>query len=59
VVTDPPEAFIDARLGRGAGGTNLLDERYLITGQAQIGGGQIYGTFGRPEEWYFSARYRH
>jgi outer membrane receptor protein involved in Fe transport len=41
------------------GGTNLLDERYLTTGQAQIGGGQIYGTFSRPEEWYFTVRYRH
>jgi len=35
-----------------AGGTNLTDERYLITGQAQIGGGVIYGTYSRPAEWY-------
>ena len=34
------------------GGTNLTDERYLITGQAQIGGGLIYGTYSRPREWY-------
>ena len=34
------------------GGTNLLDERYLITGQAQIAGGQIFGTYSRPAEWY-------
>lgn len=34
------------------GGTNLLDERYLVTGQSQIAGGQIYGTYSRPAEWY-------
>jgi iron complex outermembrane receptor protein len=39
-----------------AGGTNLRDERYLTTGQAQIAGGQIYGTWSRPREWYASVR---
>lgn len=34
------------------GGTNLTDERYLTTGQAQLAGGQIYGTYSRPAEWY-------
>ncbi|WP_126173857.1 TonB-dependent receptor [Altericroceibacterium xinjiangense] len=34
------------------GVTNLFDERYLITGQAQIAGGLIYGTYSRPAEWY-------
>lgn len=34
------------------GGTNLTDERYLVTGQAQIAGGQFYGTYSRPAEWY-------
>ncbi len=34
------------------GGTNLLDERYLTTGQYQVGGGLIYGTYNRPTEWY-------
>lgn len=34
------------------GGTNLNDERYLTTGQFQPGGGLIYGTYSRPEEWY-------
>ncbi|MBC7985540.1 MAG: TonB-dependent receptor [Sphingomonadaceae bacterium] len=38
-----------------AGVTNLLDERYLTTGQAQIAGGQIYGTYSRPMEWYLRA----
>jgi iron complex outermembrane receptor protein len=34
------------------GGTNLTNERYFVTGQAQIAGGQIYGTYSRPAEWY-------
>jgi iron complex outermembrane receptor protein len=34
------------------GGTNLTNERYLTTGQAQLAGGQIYGTYSRPSEWY-------
>jgi iron complex outermembrane receptor protein len=34
------------------GGTNLTNERYLTTGQAQLAGGQIYGTYSRPAEWY-------
>jgi len=38
-----------------AGVTNLLDERYLVTGQAQIAGGVIYGTYSRPAEWYLRA----
>jgi iron complex outermembrane receptor protein len=38
------------------GGTNLLDERYLTTGQSQIAGGVTYGTYSRPAEWYATAR---
>ncbi|WP_374530717.1 TonB-dependent receptor [Novosphingobium sp.] len=34
------------------GGTNITNERYLTTGQAQLAGGQIYGTYSRPAEWY-------
>ncbi|HWU03775.1 MAG TPA: TonB-dependent receptor [Novosphingobium sp.] len=34
------------------GGTNLTNQRYLVTGQAQIAGGEIYGTYNRPAEWY-------
>ena len=37
------------------GGTNLTDDRYFTTGQAQIAGGQIYGTYSRPREWYARA----
>jgi len=34
------------------GGTNLLKERYVTNGFAQLGGGLIYGTYNRPREWY-------
>lgn len=34
------------------GGTNLLNERYVTNGFAQLGGGLIYGTYNRPVEWY-------
>jgi iron complex outermembrane receptor protein len=34
------------------GMTNITDTRYLVTGQAQIAGGQFYGTYSRPREWY-------
>ncbi|GAO53102.1 TonB-dependent receptor [Novosphingobium sp. MD-1] len=34
------------------GGTNITNTRYIVTGQAQISGGQIYGTWSRPAEWY-------
>ena len=35
-----------------AGATNITNTRYIVTGQAQIAGGQIYGTWSRPAEWY-------
>lgn len=38
------------------GGTNITNQRFLTTGQAQIAGGQIYGTYNRPGEWYLSLR---
>lgn len=34
------------------GGTNITNERFINNGQAQIAGGQIYGTWSRPAEWY-------
>jgi iron complex outermembrane receptor protein len=43
------------RLSLTAGVTNALDDRYLVTGQAQIAGGVIYGTYSRPAEWYLRA----
>ncbi len=43
-----PNSHWDITLGM----TNITDTRYLVTGQAQIAGGQIYGTYSRPREWY-------
>lgn len=40
------------------GGTNLTDDRYLTTGQAQLAGGQIYGTYNPPQQLYLSLRVR-
>lgn len=34
------------------GGTNLTNDRYLTTGNANIAAGTIYGTYNRPAEWY-------
>jgi len=42
----------DGRWDITVGGTNITNERYLTTGQAQIAGGQFYGTYSRPAEWY-------
>ncbi len=36
------------------GGTNLTDKRYVTTGQPQIAGGVIFGTYNPPREWYAS-----
>jgi iron complex outermembrane receptor protein len=41
-----------------AGGTNITDTRYVITGQAQVAGGQIQATFNAPREWYLRLRAR-
>ena len=35
-----------------AGGTNLTNERYIITGQSNLAAGVISGTYNRPAEWY-------
>lgn len=43
-----PDEHWDVTLGM----TNITNERYLVTGQAQIAGGQFYGTYSRPREWY-------
>jgi iron complex outermembrane receptor protein len=48
----------DANWELSVGGTNLTDERYLVTGQAQIAGGNIQGTFSRPVEWFATVRAR-
>ncbi len=36
------------------GGTNVTDKRYVTTGQPQIAGGVIFGTYNPPREWYAS-----
>ncbi|MGN7931758.1 TonB-dependent receptor [Sphingopyxis sp. 22461] len=42
----------DDRYSVTVGGTNIFNERFLTTGQAQIAGGMLYGTYNRPAEWY-------
>lgn len=42
----------DERWEATLGGTNLTNERYMVTGLAQIAGGMIYGTWSSPVEWY-------
>ena len=42
----------DDRWSLTGGATNLANERYIITGQFQPGGGIIYGTYSAPTEWY-------
>jgi iron complex outermembrane receptor protein len=59
--TDMFNAGITYKAGSGnwdvtVGGTNLSDERYLTTGQTQVAGGQIYGTYNRPREWYLTLK---
>jgi len=34
------------------GGMNIGDKRYVTTGQPQIAGGVIFGTYNPPREWY-------
>src|SRR6202050_2991102 len=34
------------------GGTNLTDKRYITTGQPQVAGGVVFGTYNAPREWY-------
>lgn len=34
------------------GVTNILDERVLVSGAANLGAGIIFGTYNRPREWY-------
>jgi len=34
------------------GGANLTDKRFITTGQPQIAGGVVFGTYNAPREWY-------
>ena len=38
------------------GGTNLSDERYLVTGSINDTAGEHVGTYSRPREWYATVR---
>ncbi len=38
------------------GGTNLTDERYLVTGSINDAAGEHVGTYSRPAEWYATVR---
>jgi iron complex outermembrane receptor protein len=40
------------------GGTNITDERYLVTGNQDTADSIIYGTYDAPAEWYVTARAR-
>jgi iron complex outermembrane receptor protein len=42
----------DGKITFTVGGTNLSDKRYITTGQAQVAGGVVYGTYNAPREWY-------
>ena len=42
----------DGRLTFTFGGTNLTDRRFVTTGQPQVAGGIVFGTYNAPCEWY-------
>jgi iron complex outermembrane receptor protein len=57
----PSEGMLDASGGLTSpggkytlqvGGTNVTNRRYVTTGQPQIAGGVVYGTYNAPSEWY-------
>ncbi|MFC7049300.1 TonB-dependent receptor [Emcibacter nanhaiensis] len=41
-----------------AGVNNILDERYLVTGSANLASGQVYGTYNRPTEWFLKLSFK-
>ncbi|WP_427967635.1 TonB-dependent receptor [Altererythrobacter sp.] len=42
----------DGRWDLTVGGTNLTDERYLVSGGANDAAGVYFGSYNRPSEWY-------
>lgn len=42
----------DDRISLTVGGTNLTNQRYLVSGASNLAAGVIYGTYNRPAEWY-------
>jgi iron complex outermembrane receptor protein len=41
------------------GGRNLTDERYIMSGFRNDGGGIISANYSRPTEWYVTLRFSH
>ncbi len=41
-----------------AGGTNLTNDRYLVTGSINLSAGEMVGTYNRPREWFITVRAR-
>jgi len=61
VLARPVNDMVDASLSFAAPGgkwkltggvTNILDQRQLVSGAANMGAGIIFGTYNRPREWY-------
>jgi len=46
----------DGKYEFAVGGTNLSDERYLVTGSINDAAGEHVGTYSRPREWYATVR---
>ncbi|MGH8247937.1 MAG: hypothetical protein ACREUU_16065, partial [Gammaproteobacteria bacterium] len=42
-----------------AGGRNVTDERYMISGFRNDGGGVTSANFSAPAEWFLTVRYNH
>ena len=38
------------------GGTNLTDDRYLVTGSVNEAAGEHVGTYNPPRQWYVTVR---
>jgi iron complex outermembrane receptor protein len=49
----------DGRVTFTIGGTNLTDRRYVTTGQDQVAGGVVFGTYNPPREWYATIGYKY
>jgi iron complex outermembrane receptor protein len=41
------------------GGENLVDERYIVSGQANRAGGNISGFFSPPRQWFATVRMKY
>ena len=41
------------------GGTNITDKRCITTGQPQIAGGVVFGTYNPPREWYATLAFKY